>query len=431
MTSIGAALGFDGEPLRHLADGLAVAVAVSLPWSTSATGILVVIWLLVLLPTLELAAFRGVIATPAGGLPVLLVALGALGMLWADVPWATAFDGLRSFAKLLVIPLLLIQFLRSEKALTVFKGFLISCTALLALSFILAMRPELAWDETKSLGVPVKDYIAQSGEFMICAFALAYVALDQYKAARRLTAIVLLVLAAAFLFNILYVATSRTAVATIPALLVAFGMRQLRWKGVMAIAVAGIVLGTIIWASSSYLRTRVTNVAHEIQTYQTDRAVTSAGQRLDFWKKSVGFIAESPLIGHGTGSIKHMFEKAVAGETGHWAKASTNPHNQVFAVGIQLGLLGVALLLAMWASHLLLFRQQGLIAWIGLGIVVQNIISSLFNSHLFDFTQGWMYVFGVGIAGGAMLRGGAETRRVADIRGLNATASGAQAQRPV
>jgi len=35
---------------------------------------------------------------------------------------------------------------------------------------------------------------------------------------------------------------------------------------------------------------------------------------------------------------------------------------------------------------------------------VQNIISSLFNSHLFDFTQGWIYVFGVGIAGGTVLR---------------------------
>jgi len=27
----------------------------------------------------------------------------------------------------------------------------------------------------------------------------------------------------------------------------------------------------------------------------------------------------------------------------------------------------------------------------------------LFNSHLFDFTQGWFYVMGVGIAGGALM----------------------------
>jgi O-antigen ligase len=37
-------------------------------------------------------------------------------------------------------------------------------------------------------------------------------------------------------------------------------------------------------------------------------------------------------------------------------------------------------------------------------LVVQNIVGSLFNSHLFDFVQGWTYVFGVGVLGGMVLR---------------------------
>jgi O-antigen ligase len=61
-------------------------------------------------------------------------------------------------------------------------------------------------------------------------------------------------------------------------------------------------------------------------------------------------------------------------------------------------------LYAMWLVHLLLFRGDGLAAWIGLMVVVQNIFTSLFNSHLFDFHEGWMYVLGVGVAGGMMLR---------------------------
>ena len=32
-------------------------------------------------------------------------------------------------------------------------------------------------------------------------------------------------------------------------------------------------------------------------------------------------------------------------------------------------------------------------AWIDIIIVVQHVVSSLVNSHLFDFTQGWLYVF--------------------------------------
>lgn len=437
MTNIATAMGIEDEPLRRIADGIAVAIAVSLPWSTSATGILVVIWLFFLLLTIEFGPLRRVVTTPAGGLPVLLVALGALGMLWVSVPWDVALRGFSPFAKLLVITLLLIQYDHSDKALTVFKGFLISCTALLALSWIIAFWPKLAWDGTKSGGVPVKDYIAQSGEFVICAFALGYIAIDRCKAGRHLVAIAFSMLAAAFLFNVFYIAASRTALVTIPILLIVLGARHFGWKGTLGFFAVGVVLGTLAWASSPYLRTRLTNVVLEVQAYQTDRAGTSAGERLDFWKKSLGFIGEAPLIGHGTGSIKYMFEKAAVGETGNWMTPSANPHNQVFAVGIQLGLLGIAVLFAMWISHLLLFRQPDLIAWIGLAVVVQNVVSSLFNSHLFDFTQGWTYVFGVGVAGGAMLRSGARQELATvepcgvNIQGLDTTVSGARAQRPV
>ena len=73
-------------------------------------------------------------------------------------------------------------------------------------------------------------------------------------------------------------------------------------------------------------------------------------------------------------------------------------------MAIQLGLIGAAVLWALWIAHLLLFRGNELIAWLGLVVVVQNIVGSLLNSHLFDFTQGWIYVFGVGIAGGVALK---------------------------
>jgi hypothetical protein len=35
---------------------------------------------------------------------------------------------------------------------------------------------------------------------------------------------------------------------------------------------------------------------------------------------------------------------------------------------------------------------------------VQNVVASLFNSHLLDFTSGWLYAVGVGVAGGMVLR---------------------------
>jgi O-antigen ligase len=66
----------------------------------------------------------------------------------------------------------------------------------------------------------------------------------------------------------------------------------------------------------------------------------------------------------------------------------------------------------MWLSHSWRFTTQTLAAWIGLVVVVQNVVSSLLNSHLFDFHEGWLYVLGVGVAGGMSLRA-AQCRRAA------------------
>jgi O-antigen ligase len=157
--------------LGQIADGLAAAVAVSLPWSTSATSILIVLWIIAVVPTLDVASVRREVMSPAGGLPVLLWALGAFGMLWADVSWSERIAGLSGFHKLLVIPLLLAQYRRSPHANWVILGFLASSVALLVVSWALVLTPGLSW-RGRELGVPVKNYILQSAIFAICAFGL-------------------------------------------------------------------------------------------------------------------------------------------------------------------------------------------------------------------------------------------------------------------
>ena len=130
---------FDRSFFVRLADWAAVAVALALPWSTSAVGIAIVVWLVVLLPTLSAASVKRELATAAGGLPVVLWCLGVIGMLWADVSWHDRFAGLDSFHRLLAIPLLLAQFRNSENGIWVILGFFISAITVLLASYMLAV----------------------------------------------------------------------------------------------------------------------------------------------------------------------------------------------------------------------------------------------------------------------------------------------------
>ncbi len=404
MAGLTIAKRFDHEWLAHVADGLVVAVAVSLPWSTSATAILAALWLLALIPSLRWSDLRRVLATPAGRLPVLLVVLGLVGMLWADVSLAERWKGLDSFLKLLAIPLLFVQFHRSDRGHWVFAGYLFSCVALLAATTVAMMIPPLAKGFVHYDNVLVKNAATQSGEFVTCIFGLLYLVSGAGERRRWLWLLGLLAIILAMGVDILYVATSRTALVVALVLLILFAIKKLNAKGITVVFGSAILIGLVAWSSSPYLRFRTASIWTEVQTYETTNERTSSGERIEFWKKSIEFIHELPIFGHGTGSIYSLFEKAAVGKTGTAAVAAANPHNQSLAVAIQLGLVGAAALWAMWIAHLLMFRGNGLAEWIGLVIVVQNIVGSTFNSHLFDFVQGWVYVIGVGVAGGIALK---------------------------
>jgi hypothetical protein len=190
-----------------------------------------------------------------------------------------------------------------------------------------------------------------------------------------------------------------------PLLAIALGYRYFGWRGIALAGVVAAALTAVALKASPYFHVRVMHTFTELRTYQNTDAANSTGLHMEFLKKSAAIVEAAPIIGHGTGSIAEQFRLATSGDAGSAsAVATVNPHSQIFAVAIELGAVGAAVLLAMWVAHGLLFRGAGLMAWIGTIIVVQNFLSSLVNSHLFDFGQGWLYVFGVGIVGGTVLR---------------------------
>jgi O-antigen ligase len=392
-----------GAALSRAADWLAVAVAVSLPWSTTATGILVAVWLVVVLLTLDAAAVRRELLTAAGGLPVLLWALAAVGLLWADASWSERLAGFGSFNRLLIIPLLLAQFRRSDRGINVLFGFLISATGVLFFSWLLVLFPGLPL-RTTSAGVPVKDYILQSGEFLMCGFALLALAFEPARSGRWRLVAGLLALAVLFFADIAIVATARTTLLVAPVFALLLGWRQFHWKGVVGAAILFGVLGVGVVMESPYLLARLDTSVNELHAYESDGGVNSTGLHLELLKKSISIVRTAPLIGHGTGSIQQQFRNAAEGRSGISSIVGPNPHSQILNVAIQLGFVGAAVLLAMWGAHFMLFRGATLAAWIGLLVVTDNVVSSLFSSHLFDFTQAWLYVFGVGVAGGMVQR---------------------------
>ncbi len=361
-------------------DVLAILVALTLPWSTSLVGIFSVAMLVAMGPFLDVEALLRSLRRPISAAPIALFLLALIGTLWSDAAWGARLYAVSPAAKLLALPLLFYHFERSERGLAVFIAFLASCALMVPMSWIVAFHPTLSLKPAAEAarGIFVKNYIDQSQEFALCAVALAYPTITLLQARKIWLALLLGVVSLSFVAAMAFVIVFLCSAA---------------------------VIAVIAWASSPQLQWTVTTFARDYQLYEEQGIPTSIGERLEFWRKSLRFFADAPVIGHGTGSTRGLFEQAATGPAGlASSQVIGNPHNQTLNVAVQWGTVGVVVLYAMWLLHLLLFRGAGPAPWIGLLVVVQNIFTSLFNSHIFDFHEGWMYVLGVGVAGGMVLK---------------------------
>jgi O-antigen ligase len=385
-----------------MADYLVVLMALSLPWSTTIFGVFTALWLITLVTVIDVQQFRAQLQRPVCWLPVALFCLAAVGMLWADAPWVARVHATGSMVKLLAIPLLIHQFERTEKGLTVFLAFLASCTVLLALSWLSWFEPRIILASDKIPGVPVKNWITQGTEFVLCVFGAAALAIFMWQKQRPYAATGFALLGAAFFLNMAFVASSRTSLVSFPALLLVSTLRYMPWRRALALYLVIAVVAVLTWFLAPNLRERIDSIQ---QQYTLSRSqTTSVGLRLEYWTKALKFIRSAPLAGHGTGSIRSLFEREAIGKTLTGEQIVANPHNQTLYFAIEWGVIGVILLYAMWIAHFLMFTEMRWISWLGLIVVSQNIFDSLFNSHLSDYVEGWIYVLGVGIAAGMILR---------------------------
>ncbi|OAF14619.1 ligase [Bradyrhizobium centrolobii] len=388
-------------------------VALLLPWSTTGVTFALVPWLIAF-AFVDLRNFPRSLLRPICLLPIGLFVLAVVGTLWSEASWSERLHAIGPPAKLLVIPLLIYQFERWPYGKWVFAAFLVSCTLLMLYSFAVAIDPRLSLKLYLSRGpyqvesgIAVRNYIDQSQEFALCAIALVYPIVTLFREGRVRIAALFVVLAIGFLANMMFVVVSRTALVTLPVLLVVFALLHLRWRTALLAAGATALVAVSLWTVSPHLRATVAKFQgdYERSMENNNNSISGMGSRLEYWRKSLRFIADAPLIGHGTGSIRGLFASVASDAEIDPLRGEivSNPHNQTLSVAVQWGVLGVLMLYALWFAHLLMFRGEGLACWIGMLVVVQNMLSSLFNTHLFDFTAGWLYVLGVGVAGGMAL----------------------------
>ena len=334
----------------------------------------------------------------------------AVSLAYTSADRTHAVDFLMKYRKLLYLPFLILTFRVSRTTAwtdaakwTLFSSLtlllLLSCTNYLGWTSIGAWHSST--DPVRRAWV-FKDHIAAG----VLTALLFYLSITLARDARTLPGkVVLYVVALLAALNVLLMMQGRTGQVLVMLFIVVFAVsrlrtlrampRAVRWGGGVAMLV--IACGLVFAALHSH-SSRLAQTRDEIVQYQTENKITSMGERIVFYRRSLELIAQRPLAGHGVGSVQEEFDALARNNTGAAGTTAGNPHNEFLLMGVQAGAPGIALFV--WFLVQIGRSARGLrepAHTIVCAYLFAFTVGCFVNSLLLNFSEGNLFIFLVGI----------------------------------
>jgi len=335
-----------------------------------------------------LPRLRQACGQPLGIAALFLVAVVALAMLWADVPWRERWVSFWSWRKLWLIPIVLALFgpLAWKRRLLV--AYVAVCGVAVLISFgIVAATQQLPTSVFDAAGSLLRNHSAQSMAFATATLAAVWLALEPDLAPRWRTAAA--GLAALFVANMAFVTPGRSGLLALVVMLVVLSAFNLRsWRNVALAGTAAALLAVGV-ALSPVVGNRISEGIAEWNNAAAATQRTSMGVRAVLYENTLELVRERPLLGTGTGGFAPAYEAHVKRKYSDWRVMPTaDPHSQYLfflaeqgAVGLIAFLLYIALALADRGdgSRARIVAAAMLLGWCA---------TSLLSSHFKTFAEG-------------------------------------------
>jgi O-antigen ligase len=205
--------------------------------------------------------------------------------------------------------------------------------------------------------------------------------------------------------NVFFLLQGRSAhVVTIFLLTLAI-MWQLPRKFRVVIVVLPFLMVLALYLSSTKVQTRLDSLKKEVQTFSFKQGVdvdstNSSGIRLHFWHRALQSIAEHPVAGSGAGSWSTEFNRLerTANPAHDDIQPLGNPHQEYLLWGVQLGVPGILLLLALMVSILKdSLAMDTPTARATQSALLALAMACLFNSSLYDAQIGDFFCVVLGL----------------------------------
>jgi O-antigen ligase len=375
------------------ARGAAVLTAAVLPFSTAATNVLLALVLLGWLASGRLlenirTAARHPVAVGAAA----VICCTLLATLWSDATSADRADAVAGYRKLLLLVILIPLFDTPRRRAALLFAFLGGCVVLLLVSVATYFGVAGLHPDPLQGAIVRRNHITHGFMMALLAFAMATLAMHEERPAFRLTAWAIAALA---LLNMTVMTRGRTGWLVAVALLLMAAILRARWKGAAIAAVLTAALGAAAYMSIPAIQERVDAGTRDVAELERGNVENSTGIRLHFYKRGLEIVRDHALFGAGTGAWKVEYERRSADDPERLRKVSGlgNPHSDFLTTAVQFGLVGMLVHLTLvFALFVLAGRLPAPDMWMARGLVVAYAVGAVFNSFLWDFTEGHIVV---------------------------------------
>jgi len=210
----------------------------------------------------------------------------------------------------------------------------------------------------------------------------------------------ILALLALVLVNLFFLVDSSTGVVLVLSLGLLFGLQTMRRAKLAVMAGGLVVVVAFAFAVSPMFRTATQEDVKAVQEILNGKTTfTPTGERLQFYRNSLTLFSQALVLGHGTGRFHEKYAEHVAGTK---QVVTSNPHNEYLMVGVQSGLVGLGILVALlWALWRAASRWEGMERWLAQGMVVWLSVGCCFNSFILDSREGMLFALLAGVYGAA------------------------------
>jgi O-antigen ligase len=343
-----------------------------------------------------LPRLRHAMAQPLAIGALLVVAVVALGTLWADVPWIERWKSFYTWRKLWIIPVLLALFGPAIWKQRLLAAYVAVCVVAALASFAMVVRAgHLPADQFNPAAQLLRNHAAQSMAFATAAFiSLWAAARPQLPARLRLAAVAAASLLA---LNLAFVTPGRSGYLALAVMLLVLAVASVRgWR---SLALVG-TLATLFVAAlavSPLARDRIDLAVRELKTVRSAEELSSMGIRVIMYENTLELVRKRPWFGVGSGGFGEAYAAQVQGKYSDWrARVSTDPHNQYLFFLAEQGLVGLLAFLAFIGLALADRGDGGPTRLIAVGMLLAWCATSMLSSHFQTFAEGHLLAFFLG-----------------------------------